>query len=62
MPRRKNQPQTMPVQPLTGLLLLARSKPKDDGRRNLGTLLDKDAANRIAKQSDQAGRLAQEAE
>ena len=52
----------MPIQPLTGLLLLARSKPKDDGRRNLGTLLDKDAANRIAKQSDQAGRLAQEAE
>ena len=60
MPRRKNQPQPTPVQPLTGLLLLARSKMRD-GSRNLGRLLDKDAADRIAKQSDQPKALTPEA-
>ena len=51
MIRRKNQPPPTPVQPLTGLLLLARSKPRE-GSRNLGKLLDKDAAARIAKPAD----------
>ncbi len=60
MPRRNNQPPPKPVQPLTGLLLLARSKTSD-GSRNVGKLLDKEAAERIAKQSDQPEALTPEA-
>jgi len=53
MPRRRTQPLQAPVQPLSGLLLLARSKTRE-GSRKVGKLLDRDAADRIASQSDQS--------
>ncbi len=52
MPRRPRQPQTAPAQPLTGLLLVAPLKRKN-GSRELGKLLDREAAERIAKRADQ---------
>jgi len=53
MPRRRNKPLPTPAQPLSGLLLLARSRT-GEGSRKFGKLLDRDAADRIARQSDQS--------
>lgn len=51
MPRRRTHPPAEPARPLTGLLLVAPSKRKKNARE-LGKLLDKDAADSAAKQPD----------
>jgi hypothetical protein len=52
MARRRPHPPAAPVRELDGLLLVVPSKRKKNSRE-LGKLLDKDAADNMAKQPDQ---------
>ena len=60
MPRRTMRSPLAPARPLTGLLLVARLNGKDNSP-GVGKLLDRDAAESIARRADQAQDLTQEA-